>query len=233
MDFGLAFGFVFQEMEWWKKVLIAAALLIIPVIGWLIVAGWTIEITRRVIRRSAPYLPGWDNFGKYLVDGLLFMAISIIYSLPIILFNIVFQFAAIFLDNSGQMGEGGMDALTIAVIAVLVCIGCVFIIYNLVISFGIPAAYANFAAKGRFGAAFNFREVIGLIRAAPGAYLITFLGSIVAGFASALGLIACIIGVLATSAYAMLVNAHLWGQAYNEAQRALQAEPVNQVSPNG
>jgi hypothetical protein len=48
--------------------------------------------------------------------------------------------------------------------------------------------------------------------------LIVLLGSIVAGFVGSAGVILCVIGVLFTYAYAMLVQSHLWGQAYNAAK---------------
>lgn len=223
MNFGLAFSYIFEDTDWVKKVLIAAVLLIIPFIGWIIVAGWAIEITRRVIRNEAPLLPEWNDFGKFIIDGLLLMVISLIYSIPSIILNVVIQPISMYLQDTTQGGEGGADALMIGLMVVMICLGCVVFIYSLIISYALPAAYANFAVKGSFGAAFNFGEVIGLIRAAPGAYLITFLGSIVASFIGVLGLIACIIGVLATMAYSILINAHLWGQAYNEALRAMNA----------
>jgi len=223
MNFGLAFSYVFEDTDWVKKVLIAAVLLIIPIIGWLIVAGWMIEITRRVIRNETPFLPEWNDFGKFIVDGLLITVISMIYSIPSIILNVIIQPISMFMQNSTQDGSGESNAIIIGLSIVLICLGCVVFIYSLIISIGLPAAYANFAVKGSFGAAFNFGEVIGLIRAAPGAYLITFLGSIVASFIGALGLIACFIGVLATMAYATVVQAHLWGQAYNEALRAMNA----------
>jgi hypothetical protein len=60
-------------------------------------------------------------------------------------------------------------------------------------------------------------EVFGLVRAAPVAYLLVFVGSIAAGFIASLGTLACVIGVFVTSAYASTVNMHLIGQAYNAA----------------
>jgi hypothetical protein len=93
------------------------------------------------------------------------------------------------------------------------------------VAFVLPAAIGNFAATGQLGAAFRFNEVFGLVRAAPGAYFMVFLGSIVASIIAGLGLIACIIGVLFTAAYAYMINAHLWGQAY-KAAKAMPAAPA-------
>lgn len=226
MDFGLAFSYVFQEADWVKKILIAAVLLLIPFIGWAIVAGWAIEITRRVIRNELPLLPEWNDFGKFLVDGLLLMVIGFIYSLPSTVLNGIMQGANAYAQGNLQGGEGDSTMMMTAIMVIMGCLGCIVFSYSVIIGFAMPAAYANFAVKGNFGAAFHFGEIISILRAAPGAYVITFLGSIVAGIIGMLGLIACIIGVLATIAYSGVVNSHLWGQAYNEAQRALAAQPA-------
>ena len=100
---------------------------------------------------------------------------------------------------------------------VLICGGCVTFILAILAAFIIPAAYANFAVKGSFGAAFSFGEVFGLIKAAPGAYVLVLLGSILAGIIGMLGVIACVIGVIFTMAYASAIMGHLYGQAYNAA----------------
>ena len=90
----------------------------------------------------------------------------------------------------------------------------------------IPAAMGNYAAKGEISAAFRFGEVFGLVRAAPGAYILAILGALIAGIIAPLGVILCGIGVLWTQAYAVLIYSHLWGQAYNAAQEGVIAEPV-------
>jgi hypothetical protein len=44
MEFGKAFSFPFEDQDWVKKLGIAGLLMIIPIIGWLAVAGWGIEM---------------------------------------------------------------------------------------------------------------------------------------------------------------------------------------------
>jgi hypothetical protein len=96
-------------------------------------------------------------------------------------------------------------------------VGCIGAIYGLAMAFIVPAAYAKFAVTDELGAAFRFGEVFGLVRAAPAAYLLALLGTIVAGVVASLGLILCFIGVIFTMAWAYTIQAHLWGQAYNQA----------------
>jgi hypothetical protein len=62
MEFGRAFSYTQQDPEWLKKVGIAAALMIIPFVGWLAVLGWGLEITRRVINNDPETLPDWSNW---------------------------------------------------------------------------------------------------------------------------------------------------------------------------
>jgi hypothetical protein len=48
----------------------------------------------------------------------------------------------------------------------------------------------------------------------------------VLSFVAAAGLIACIVGVLATIAYVTFVSSHLWAQAYRRSTGASGLEPA-------
>lgn len=222
MEFGKAFSYVFEDQDWLKKVGIAALIFLIPLVGQIIVGGWALEITRRVIRRDPAPLPDWTDFGDYVMKGLQVFVIGFAYSLPIILVSICQQ-AVNFVGM-----DSGDDAVMTGVLVVVICLSCVIFLYGIFMGLVLPAALGNFAAKGEFGAAFRFGEVFGLVRAAPVAYLLVLLGSFVSGLIAMLGLIACIIGILATLAYAMAINAHLQGQAYLQATSAAPAAPVYQ-----
>ena len=209
MDFGKAFSYPFEDQDWIKKLGIAGLLLIIPIFGALVVAGWALEITRRVIHREVQLLPEWSNIGDHFMKGLQVWVIGFVYSLPIILVSACQQGAVIF------MQEGSDETLTTVLGILSACFACVMILYGLVIGVVLPAAIGRFAATGQMNSAFKFGEVIAMVRKAPSAYLMVLLGSIVASLIGSLGVILCVIGVLFTYAYAMIINAHLWGQAYN------------------
>jgi hypothetical protein len=214
MDFGKAFTYVFDDQDWIKKVGIGALLMLIPLLGQIMVGGYALEATKRVIRREERPLPDWTDFGSYIVMGLQVMVIGFVYALPIILISACSQ-GLVF---AGQ--EGGDDTLMSVAAIVSVCFGCLSLLYGVLIGLMVPAAMGNFAASEQFGAAFRFGEVFGLVKAAPGAYVLVLLGSFLAGLVSMLGLILCFIGVVLTVAYAMLISAHLQGQAYNAAIEA-------------
>ncbi|MBE0698257.1 MAG: DUF4013 domain-containing protein [Anaerolineaceae bacterium] len=212
MDFGKAFTYPFQDPDWVKKILIPALVLLIPILGQIIVLGWALEITRRVIRQDPQPLPELD-FGKNLSDGFKGFVIGLVYAIPAIILSI----PPIIVSALTESGNSNSDSLgPVVVIVMLCCYGLLFI-YGLALNIVLPAALSHFVATENLGAAFRFSEVFGLVRAAPGAYLMVLLGIILAGIIGGLGSIICFIGVLATYAYAFAIEGHLYGQAYNEA----------------
>ncbi len=215
MNFGQAFTYVFEDPDWAKKVLIPALIGIIPLVGQIFLLGWSLDITRRVMQQNPRPLPDLD-FGRQLMDGLKAMVIGLVYAIPIIIIQV-----PISIVSAGLANNGSPDQNTVATLfgIVSLCCGGLIFIYSLLLAFYMPAAYANFIANEKLSAGFRFSEIIALLRAAPGAYLLVLLGLIVSGFIGGLGAIACFIGVFATLAYSMAVNGHLYGQAYNEATR--------------
>jgi len=219
MEFGKAFTFAFEDQDWIKKLLIAALILLIPIIGIFVVMGWMLEIIRRVIVHDPNPLPDWSDFGGYLMRGFQAWLVGLVYALPIILINLCLQGGVVAMQQSS-----GDDTIAAAASVLSICISCLLLIYALALGVVLPAALGNFAATGQLGAAFRFGDVFGLVRAAPAAYILVLVGSFLASLIASLGLILCIIGVLFTSALAYVIIAHLYGQAYNvaTAQKTLQ-----------
>lgn len=211
MDFGKAFTYQFNDQDWITKILIAAIIPLIPIIGSLVVAGWGVEITKRTIRMESQPLADWNDFGGYLLKGIKVFLIALIYSLPIIIVSL--GLTLLFLvpvDNNVEWIQ------SMAIIG-SVCAGLIALIYMVLLVFVLPAAIARFAYTDQMGSAFRLRELTSLIRSAPVAWLMVFLGGIISGFISSLGSLACVIGVLPATAYTTSINAHLQGQAYLEA----------------
>ncbi len=223
MNFGRAFSYAFEDPQWLQKIGIAALISIIPILGQIVVIGWVLEVTRRIINGEPDTLPDWSNFGEAAVRGLQAFVIGFVYFLPVILLsacsNGLLPLLANSNNNTTQAVAGAVSLLT-------VCISCFSFLYDLAAGILLPAAYGNFIATGQIGAAFRFGEIISLVRGSIGPYILVFLMSIVTGLIAALGLIACIIGVLVTIAYASTINAHLWGQAYKVAKSAGNMTPA-------
>ena len=76
MEFGKSFTYVFEDDDWIVKILLAAVIAFIPIIGPLAVAGWGVEITKRAIRKDPEQLPDWGDFVNYLIKGLVVILIG-------------------------------------------------------------------------------------------------------------------------------------------------------------
>lgn len=220
MDFGQAFTFVFKDPDWVKKVLIAALISIIPIIGQLYLLGWGLEITRRVAAgETTPLIPETD-FGGFLGRGFKAAIVGFVYAIPI------YIIMAPIVATSFGLESAGVDEETLALVTSMVslCCGCLMVLYAILINFLLPAAFANMTIHNSIGAGLRFREVFGLVKASPVSYLIALLGVMVAGLVGSLGTIACGIGVLLTYAYAMLIMGHFYGQAYTQSKNILSAK---------
>jgi hypothetical protein len=213
MEFGLAFSYPFKDPDWIKKIVLIALVGLIPIIGQLVVLGWGIEITRRVIRREPVVLPD-INFGAQLGDGFKAAVVSLVYSIPLIILIVPIQVIVPILATNSNMDQNTAGIISLVI---SVCCGGLALIYGIAMGFTLPAAFGNLAAKGGIGDGLRFGEVIGLVRAGLVPYLIVILAGIIGGFIAPLGAIACGIGALLTTVYVNAMMAHMMGQAYNQA----------------
>lgn len=211
MDFGLAFSFPFKDPDWIKKIAIAGVINIIPLLGQIAVLGWTILLAKRVIAGEEFPMPDWGEASEIFTAGLKAFAIGFIYALPVMIVMVPTSLLGAF-DNSNN-SFSILQALAI-------CLGCVMGIYGLLISFLWPVAAGELAASGDIAAAISPRRIFTLVRAAPAAYLIVFLGTLASGIVASFGVVLCFVGVLFTGAYAYAVQGHLIGQAYKQAGAA-------------
>jgi len=219
MDFGKAFSFVFEDEDWIKKVGIGA-LLSLTIIGLIPVLGWGLEITKRVIKKEEEVLPDWDDFGGYITRGFLTFVVAFVYTLPV---TLVSGCGSGLTAAASSYGE---DALYTAAGIVTACLSCLTFIYSIAAYMVLPAAIANYAATDEFGAAFKFGEIFKMVKENLGTYGMVLLGGIVASLVSGVGVIACGIGIFITMAYAMAINGHLWGQAYDVSKSASPVDPA-------
>ena len=210
MDFGLAFSYVFEDKDWVKKLAVASVLCLTG-IGIIPVLGWGLEVIRRVIKEEPEPLPDWSEFGQHFVKGLLIVLVGFIYSLPIIVLGSCNAGAGTLLGNTGE------DFATPVIWILTSCLSCLYIIYGLGISLILPAALGNYAASGEFGSVFKLGEIFKIVKDNLGNYGLVFLGMLLSYIIAPLGTVACVIGIAVTTAYAILFNSHLMGQAYKVA----------------
>src|SRR5262245_49068784 len=110
MDYGKAFTYAQQDPDWIKKLAILGGIilvclvlspLVLPLFGLLLLGGYSLEITRRVITEQSPILPEWNDFGGLFKGGVFVAVVGFIYTLPNIIFSTCAQLPTI-LTNTAQ-----------------------------------------------------------------------------------------------------------------------------------
>ncbi len=208
MKFGKAFGYIFKDPDWFKKIIIPALCGLIPVVGQFILVGYAFKVMKRLIEEGEDTpLPALD-FGGDLGKGFMVTLVTAIYMIPLGLF---------FGIGGGIFGASANADQTLAIILMILggCFGLLGALFGLLVSFITPAALANYAVKGEFKAAFKFKEVFGLVKKSFKSWLLVWVGGILAGIIAPIGSVVCGIGVVLTTLYGVMMSYHLIGQAYN------------------
>jgi hypothetical protein len=217
MDYGQSFSFVWKDPDWIKKVAIASVIALVGIItaglALIPLAGWTVAITRRVIRGEEPALAEWADFGALIIDGLKVVVVAIVWSIPLMLIVGCFSGVAAVVASQDQ---GGTFQTILSVLN-----ACVSFPYGLIFGILLPASIGEIADHGQLGQALNPANAFKLVRANAGGYIIAWLlAGIASGLLSTVGTLICVIGLFPAIAYAAAITGHLYGQAYKVAQNA-------------
>ena len=227
MDLGRSFTFPFQDKSWLPKLLIAALISIVPILNFALV-GWMVNIAKRVMDHELEELPGWDDFGKKWMAGLLYTVAGFIYSLPVLLvLCIVFgMFGGLIIANQNSASDALNAAWASAGIFGF-CLMCLVILYGLFLSVLMPGLLVNYAKEDNFGSLFKLGVVYGKVRENAGVFFTAWVVALVFGFVvglllggvnAFLSFIPCIGSILGfvitflAAPYISAVYAHLFGQ---------------------
>lgn len=205
MKYSEAFTYVFDDSNWFKKILIAGLISLIPIVGQLYLLGWMIEIARRVKAGRENILPT-THFGYFLTLGLKAFLVSLVYSIPLILANI-------FLRTMGGAAVSSETSDTVSFFFMsMSCFGSFFsLLFGIIAAVGSLYGYCRLAETDEISAAINISNAWATIKANWQLYLIVFLLEIVTTIIGSLGGVICI-GVILTAPYAIAIDGHLIGQ---------------------
>lgn len=249
------FRFPFQAAKWQERFLLGSLLIfagsLVPIVPTIFVYGYVLQITRQAIKGQDLELPAWNDWNKFLLDGLRGTAISLVYLLPgllIFLGGMGIYFAAsmafpLMLGLAEQSGEEAMVFpimlmffLSFGVLMLSMFLGTLLMFLG---ALPLPVATAHMIACDKLGAAFRVREWWKLLRANWLGYGISFV--IVAGLAMVLYtvitllyysvVLCCLVPVIMSPIgfYLSLVSAATFGQTYRESVTLLEAK--SEVAP--
>lgn len=221
MKIGKAISFIFDDPNWWKKLFIGTLILLIPIIGWLVVNGWRLEIIKRVAKDHPEPLPSFNEFGSYLSLGVKSFLVYIVYKSPLILFFmiIISLFLVPFWPN-GNVSDIELVFLFFFIIGGLI----IAFPIDLILTFFERPAQMELAVKGELSSAFNLSAVGDLLKITWGqillALLVVFLAAVII---HPIGTILIFIGTLVSHVLLSAFSGHLYGQIYDK------AKPITQI----
>lgn len=207
MDLGKAFSYVFDDEQWVSSILIGGLIFFIPIIGQLALLGYMLEAARNVAAGNPRPLPQWNNFGEKLSLGFGGFVVALVYSLPFILVTL----ALICFPVLAAISARSEEAAAVRVLGSLGCIIPLIIVLSIVIQPVLLAALVRYLQTGSLSEAFRFAEVITMVRADLGSWVVLWLLSLLCGFIASLGS-AVVIGIIFTYPYSQAVFGHLMGQ---------------------
>jgi Protein of unknown function (DUF4013) len=207
VDFGRALGFVFEDPDWLKKVLLGGlfALLGFLIIGSLLVGGYWLRLVRRVARGEARPLPEWTDWGGILMDGLMVLGVYIVHVLALVLplgaVGCLLGVVAAALGGNKQTSDAAGLLAGVGILGVYALV----MVLAVALALYLPAVLTRLAVLGRFNVAFEVRENVGLIRRNLGDYALALVIFLVANFISQFGVILFCVGIFPASFWAYCV----------------------------
>lgn len=218
MDIGLALTYVTRDPQWVKKVLIGGLIIVVSalftiilvgLLGWFIFGGYAIRIVRNVMNGVPNPLPEWDDMGGDLSRGLKAFVGLLVWLAPVWILSICVNAIGFSDSDSANALASFLNLCLVTPLSLLLG------------TFVVPVIVGRFAEDEQIGTMFQFSEVIADIRATPiSVFLLYLVLSIITGILAYVGLIACLVGVFFTIAYAQFANAHGIGQIRQRTREA-------------
>jgi hypothetical protein len=197
-----AFTWPFRDPEWLPKVLIIGLILLIPIAGSINGIGWMLASLDRLRAGEERMAPA--NL-SYIGRGIRLFAVEVIYAVGIVVLALVILIPAFALEV--QQSKGSANGVLIAAALFLNVLGfSVVTLLSLALTFAMPAIVLA-TDTGGIGGGIQVSAVIRRSRTNLSHTLIAGLMLIAASFVGSLGAVACGVGALVTSAYALAMQA--------------------------
>lgn len=239
MDIGKAVGFVFEDEQWMSKILLGALITLIPIFGGFALLGYAIAVIRNVKAGDPRPLPMWENLGHYFMDGLMFWIATLVYAIPFLIFicpiALVWILPAIAGDNQDLATVlAGVSGI------VSVSLGCLAVLYGILLGLLMPVLQIRYAETGELGACLRFGEVSRFLFDNIGSIIISqllvwlagvIITSVLSGVVGVLSVIPICGWILATATGLLMLPVGVWltvfsGHLYGQIGRQAGMAPL-------
>lgn len=197
-----AFVWPVRDPKWITKLLIIALTLLIPIVGAINAIGWmlaSLDLLRAGEERLAP-----ANLG-HLGRGIRLFAVNLVYILAVGLVVAVIYVPGVLIASRESHGAASAGLISLAIALSLLAFS-IATLGSLVLNFLTPSIVLA-TERGGIAGGLAVGSVLRHARANLANTLIAGLMLVAAGFIGSLGMIACGIGVLCTTAYALAMQA--------------------------
>jgi hypothetical protein len=213
MDIGASLGFFTRDEKWLTKVLIGGIVSLIPIVNFAVL-GYALAVLKNVAEGQDVPLPDWSDFGNLFVKGLMGFVGIFLWLLP----GVILYCCAFILG--GALGSVSRDLQALGGLVVS-CVMCLYLLWALLVAIAAPAALTRFVLTGyQLGSFVQFGNVFRYMTGNLSNYIIALIVSLVANWLAAFGIILCVIGVIFTYFWSILVFGHLFGQVARQAAPA-------------
>jgi hypothetical protein len=193
---------VVRDPQWAGKLVIIALILLVPVAGQINGLGWMLAALDR-LRAGEETLPP-ANFG-YIGRGSRLFVVQLVYALGISLIVAVLYTPAVLVFQHEGRGSFDYGLVSVGLLLNLLSFSAATL-GSLALNFVTPSIVLA-TDRGGIPAGLSVADVLRRARESGVSTLIAGLMLIAAGFVGSLGLIACGIGVVFTTAYALAMQA--------------------------
>lgn len=199
---GDAFVWTFRDPDWLAKVAIMGLILLIPIVGGINGLGWMLAAVDR-LRAGEERLPPANL--DYIGRGFQLFVVYLVYYLALAVIALALYLPAIIVLSA--QGHGQANAAFVLVGLVLLA-GALAVVTlgGLALTFAMPAIVLA-VDRGGISAGLHVGVIVERARGSLINTLIAGLMLIAAGLLGQLGSVACFVGVVFTSAYALMVQA--------------------------
>ncbi len=197
-----AFTWPLRDPDWLPKLLVIALTLLIPIVGSINGIGWMLASLDRLRAGEERLAPASLS---YLGRGIRLFAVELIYGVGIVIVALVIYGPALALAIHAGRGSANGVLISLAVLLYLLAFS-VTTVLSLALNFAMPAIVLA-TDSGGISRGIQVGSVVRRCRMNLTYTLIAGLMLIAAGFVGSLGIVACGIGVLFTSAYALAMQA--------------------------
>lgn len=204
MNFSKSFTYIFEDPDWFSKLILPLLCSLIPFIGTFVMAGYILHLIRNVANREPRPLPQL-NFGEDLARGFKWFVVMLIYVVPLLLF-VGLMLIPITLSNE--------DAPAVAIILGIIS-GVAVLTYFIFLWLLMPLAQAHLAMHETISSGFAISKFTKMFSKNITEWLLVLAGGLLAGLIAPAGGILFFIGAMITGTYAGLMVSHLIGQAYS------------------